>query len=146
MSLQTFTWTATGDGSVNTSGLFTAGSVAGVATVKASSASITSNSAGITVQVVAQTAAPTNLTATGVGRKINLSWQQSASPGVTANKIYRSSTGASGPFTNIVTVTGGTTSYSDGNITRFQTYWYYVTAVAGGVESQPSSVVSAASK
>jgi hypothetical protein len=88
--------------------------------------------------------APTNLSATGVPKKINLSWTQSATGGVTQNKVYRS-TSSTGPYTLIATLTA-TTSYQDRSVTRYVRYYYVVTAVKSGLESGFSNQANAASK
>lgn len=87
-------------------------------------------------------AAPTGLTASTTGkRKINLTWTQSTSSGITQNKVYRSTT-TGGPYTLRATL-GPTTSYQDTGLTSGTTYYYRVTAVNGGGESGFSNEASA---
>jgi galactose oxidase-like protein/fibronectin type III domain protein/Kelch motif protein len=87
-------------------------------------------------------AAPTGLTASATGkRKINLTWTQSTSSGITQNKVYRSTT-TGGPYTPRATL-GATTSYQDTGLTSGTTYYYRVTAVNGGGESGFSNEASA---
>jgi fibronectin type 3 domain-containing protein len=78
--------------------------------------------------------APTNLTAKAAGKsgKINLSWTQSSSPNIVANKIYRDD--------GVVTTLNATTSYSDSNTSKGTSYCYDVTAVnSSGIESSHST-------
>ncbi|HKS36160.1 MAG TPA: galactose oxidase-like domain-containing protein [Verrucomicrobiae bacterium] len=85
---------------------------------------------------------PTSLTASPSGkRKINLNWIQSVSPGITQNKVYRSTT-AGGPYTVRATL-AATTSYQDTGLTSGTTYYYRLTAVNGGGESNFSNEASA---
>jgi hypothetical protein len=87
-------------------------------------------------------AAPTNLAATPSGkRKINLTWTQSASPGITQNKVYRATT-PGGPYTLRATL-ATTTSYLDSGLTSGTRYYYRVTAVSSGGESGFSNEASA---
>jgi hypothetical protein len=87
--------------------------------------------------------APTNLAASSqFKKKINLSWLQSTSPGVTQNKVYRSIT-SGGPYT-LVTTIAAATSYQNTGLTSGQTYHYVVTAVnSSGLESPASNQASA---
>ena len=82
--------------------------------------------------------APTNLTAIGTNLLINLQWN--AVPSATSYNLKRS-TDNGGPYP---TVFGGltATNYADAAVTNSVTYYYVVTAVAGG-ESTNSSQVSA---
>lgn len=89
-------------------------------------------------------AAPTNLTASSAKRKINLSWTQSVSSGITNNKVYRSTTNG-GPYTLVATL-AVTTSYSDSGLQSGTTYYYVVTAVNGNGESSNSNQASATAK
>ena len=77
-------------------------------------------------------AAPTQLSATTPPqkRRLNLTWIQSTSPGITQNKIYRSTSGAAGPYSLRATL-NPTGSYTDTGLTSGQTYYYTVTAVNG---------------
>lgn len=87
-------------------------------------------------------AAPTGLTAGAAGPKVILRWMQSARPGITRNRIYRSTTGG-GPYTRITEISAATT-YSDAAVRRGTTYYYRVTAVnSSGPESAYSNEASA---
>jgi fibronectin type 3 domain-containing protein len=85
--------------------------------------------------------APTNLAASGARRKVNLTWMQSTSAGVTQNKIYRSTTSGSGY--GLVATVNATTSYADTSVSSRIKYYYVVTAVRNGVESVRSNQASA---
>jgi fibronectin type 3 domain-containing protein len=96
-----------------------------------------------TPQAPTATAPPSNLKATNPGSsgKVNLSWTQSTSAGITGNKVYRSTT-SGGPYSLVATLSA-TTSYSDSaNLTRGTTYFYVVTAVSSGGESGNSNQAS----
>jgi hypothetical protein len=82
--------------------------------------------------------APTNFTATGTNLLINLNWN--AVPGATSYNLKRGTTNG-GPYP---TVYSGlvVTNYADGAVTNGVTYYYVVTAVAGG-ESTNSLQASA---
>jgi hypothetical protein len=86
--------------------------------------------------VVSPPNAPTSLIATAPSqrRRINLSWTQSTSSGITQNKVYRSTSGPSGPYTLRATLSP-TTTYTDTGLTSGQTYYYVVTAVNSAGES-----------
>jgi hypothetical protein len=87
-------------------------------------------------------AAPSNLTASAAGkRKINLSWAQSPSPGVTQNNIYRGTT-PGGPYSLRATISANT-SFQDTAVTSGTTYYYRVTALSSGGESSQSNEASA---
>jgi hypothetical protein len=87
-------------------------------------------------------APPSNLTASAAGkRKINLSWTQSSTPGVTQNSIYRGTT-PGGPYTLRATISA-TTSFQDTSVTSGTTYYYRVTAISAGGESSQSNEASA---
>ncbi len=92
-------------------------------------------------------AAPTNLRAITPAqkRKINLTWTQSNSAGITQNKVYRSTTGPAGPYLLRVTL-GATTSYSDTGLTSGQTYYYVATALNSNGESVYSNYSGATAK
>jgi ankyrin repeat protein len=74
-------------------------------------------------------AAPTNLSASaGKGKgTVSLKWTQSATSGVTQNRIYRS-TSSGGPYTLLATVNAGTT-FTDTSVASRMTYYYVMTAV-----------------
>jgi hypothetical protein len=88
---------------------------------------------------------PSGLEANPGHRTIALSWDPSTSPGVEGYNVYRSSTSATGPFTQINTAPVATTSYLDADpaLITGTTYYYGVTSLAGGSESQRSSIASA---
>jgi len=87
-------------------------------------------------------APPSNLTASASGkRKINLAWTQSTTPGITQNKVYRSTT-SGGPYTLRATL-GTVTTYQDTGLTSGTTYYYVVTAVNSSGESSFSNQASA---
>jgi beta-glucanase (GH16 family) len=91
--------------------------------------------------------APTNLSAVQAKQRgrINLTWTQSASPGITQNKVYRSTSGPSGPYSLRATLTA-TTSYSDTGLASGQTCYYAVTAVNANGESGFSNYSGATAK
>ena len=71
-------------------------------------------------------AAPTGLTATGVGTQIDLSWSG-------AGTVYnvKRATVSGGPYTTVASNVGGTT-YSDTTVSPGQTYYYVVSGVTYG--------------
>jgi hypothetical protein len=82
--------------------------------------------------------APTGLTAASLSKKkITLNWVQSPSPGVTQNKIYRSTT-SGGPYTLLTTIAAGT-SYQNAGLASGTRYYYVVTAVNSGSLESPAS-------
>ncbi|OFW10508.1 MAG: hypothetical protein A3H96_25110 [Acidobacteria bacterium RIFCSPLOWO2_02_FULL_67_36] len=98
----------------------------------------TSPAVDVTVSNTADTTAPTapaNLTVTQGTRSLTLAWQGSAdNVGVTGYQIWRA-TSASGPFTQVATVSG--TSYTNTGLRKGRTYYYYVKAfdAAGNVSA-----------
>ena len=92
-------------------------------------------------------AAPTSLVArqSSQRRKINLTWTQSTSPGITQNKVYRSTSGAGGPYTLRATLAPSTT-YTDTGLTSGQTYYYVVTALNNAGESPFSNYSGATAR
>jgi fibronectin type 3 domain-containing protein/lysophospholipase L1-like esterase len=92
--------------------------------------------------------APFGLKAASAKAKINLSWSGSTDAGgsgLAGYIVWRSTAGASGPFTAVATT--ASTSYSDTTVASKASYWYQVTAFDGaGNQSQPSNVVSARPK
>jgi probable HAF family extracellular repeat protein len=84
-------------------------------------------------QFTPRPAPPTNLTATAGKTKgqrhVTLQWKQSVSPGVTQNRIYRSTTSGGG-YSLRATVSAGTT-FTDTGVANGVTYYYVVTAVNG---------------
>lgn len=74
---------------------------------------------------------------------VSLTWNTSASSGVTGYQIARG-TSLTGPFTTIGTV-GNVTSYMDTTVASGSTYYYVIAAVAGStVGSYSSPAVAAA--
>jgi acid phosphatase type 7 len=98
-----------------------------------------STEASATPQPPAAPVAPTNLTVSRGGKKkLVLNWTQSASPNITQNKIYRSTT-SGGPYTLVATIPAAT-SYQNNGLTSGATYYYVVTAVnSSNLESAASN-------
>ncbi len=90
-------------------------------------------------------APPTNLTANGVRRHVNLTWTQSVSANIVQNKVYRSTTNG-GPYSLIATL-AATTSYQDRAVVSGKTYYYVVTAVnSSAVQSGYSNQAATTTK
>ena len=134
-SQPSFTWSVVsgGVGSISTAGLYSAGSSAGSATVKAVSASV-SGTAAVTVTAVATLASPTSLVATAGDGDVSLYW--TGVSGASGYNIYRSTTSGSGYIKLSVTPDQ---SYEDNAISNGVTYYYVVTAVSGTMESAYSN-------
>jgi lysophospholipase L1-like esterase len=117
-----------------------------VSAVSASGESTNSSRVSVTPNAVIPPLPPKNLTATKASQpgKINLSWTQSATAGVTLNNIYRS-TNSGGPY-SLVTTVNATTSYSNTGLTGGTTYYYVVTALSSSGESGYSNQASATAK
>jgi endonuclease I/fibronectin type 3 domain-containing protein len=81
--------------------------------------------------------APTSLVVSGGNAIVNLAWSQSVSGGITQNNVYRSTTGSGGTYTLLATLTA-TTNYADAAVTNGNAYFYAVTALSAGGESDPS--------
>ena len=135
-------WTTTAPGTLSTTSgtatTFTAAS-AGSGLVQAAIGPV---SGSATVTVASQTiSAPTGVTATLRGKRIQISWQPVA--GALTYNIYRGTApGGEGtlPFARGLT----STSYNDGAVTKGTTYYYRVSAIAAnGTESNLSAEVSA---
>jgi fibronectin type 3 domain-containing protein len=89
------------------------------------------------VNRIAESNTPTHNT------RVTLNWDQSPSPNITQNKIYRSTTGSGGPYLLLATISA-TTSYIDPGLTSGLEYFYVVTAVnSSGQESGISNYTSA---
>ena len=109
----------------------TATSVAGESAVATASAT-----------TAAAAAAPTNLTATAGVQKISLAWTQSASGGITQNKVYRGAS-AAGPFALYATLSPAATTWANTGLSAGQIFYYVVTAVKASGESVYSAVKGA---
>jgi autotransporter-associated beta strand protein len=83
-------------------------------------------------------AAPANLTATPGHAKVYLTWEVVS--GATSYTVKRSTTDG-GPYVTVAAST--TTNYADANLDNGTTYYYVVTTVADGRESEPSVQASA---
>ena len=78
-----------------------------------------------------------SLTGTGLTRTkhaVKLTWTDSTSPGVIQYDIYRG-TVSGGPYSEVATVSGSSTSYIDRSVAVGQTYYYVATAVTGTGQS-----------
>jgi hypothetical protein len=131
-----YTFTTANDGSHSFVVTFaTAGSQS--LTVKDVSSKITATVPAISVVP----AAPVNLTATAVSAsQINLGW--GASAGDTGYLIQHSTNGGSS-WTQIASVSSGTTSYQNTGLSAGTTYEYRILATGGGLDSAPSNVAAA---
>jgi fibronectin type 3 domain-containing protein len=104
-------------------------------------ASANANAVGPLVLTVTPTVFVSGLTATVVNSQIQLQWNAYA--GATSYNVKRA-TVSGGPYTTIASNLV-TTSFTDTNISGYQTYYYVVTMITSGVESVPSLEVSAIS-
>jgi hypothetical protein len=84
--------------------------------------------------------APTNLVATATTANIGLTWN--AVTGASSYNIYRGTAAGAESATPLVSNQPGT-SYTDSTAASGTTYYYYITAVSGGVESGHSNEASA---
>jgi len=113
-------------------------SAANAATESAQSAEVsaTTGSGGPTTTLPA---AP-QLDAVQTVVSIKLAWTQSASAGITGNKVYRA-TAATGPFSLLATL-APSTAYLDTAVQRGTTYFYGITALSSDGESVSSPILS----
>jgi hypothetical protein len=127
---------------------FTAGANAGSGSVTASVGTI-QGSGALTVTSASVPGAPTSLTAVPAsGKGVQLSWTAPPNTGgspISSYKIYRS-TSSTGPWANVASLGGTTTTYKDTSTTRGATYYYEVTAANAAGEGPPSNVASAQAK
>ena len=106
-----------------------------------------SNRAGA-VQVQTQgVSIPSGLAARGEIGRIELGWQASGAEGLLGYNVYRSERSDEG-YEQLASLedgsfTTGQTAYVDSNLAGGQLYFYKVSAVVGGVESESSGFVSA---
>jgi hypothetical protein len=137
-----FTWSVDSGGvggTVSSSGLYTAPSSTGSATVRATAGSM-SGTASVTVTTIPNP--PSNLRATAVSStEIDLTWTDN-STNETGFKIQRSSDGGN-TWTQIATVGHGVTSYHDTTVHRRTTYEYRVAAYNGAGTSAWSNIATA---
>jgi len=107
-----------------------------ISAVNAIGESANSSQVIATPQAIVAPNPPTNLNATAPSQKkrINLTWTQSNSGGITQNKVYRSTNGSGGPYSLIATLSPAS-SYSNTGLTSGTTYFYVVTAVSANGES-----------
>jgi hypothetical protein len=135
-----FAWSidSGGIGTVSSSGLYSAPTSTGTASVRATGSGMSACSS-VTVNTIP--AAPSNLSATAAsGTKVNLAWTDNSS-NETGFKIQRSSNGGSS-WTQIATVGQGVTSYSDTAVSKKKTYQYRVAAYNGAGTSDWSNVAT----
>jgi Abnormal spindle-like microcephaly-assoc'd, ASPM-SPD-2-Hydin len=65
---------------------------------------------------------------------VSLTWNASTSQGVLNYDVYRG-TASGGPYSEIATVSGATTAYTDNLVSAGYTYYYVVTTVTGNGQS-----------
>ncbi len=136
MSLSSVTWSVTTGaafGSISsTTGLFTAVAT-GTSTVQATSGTVTSNTGTVTIIPASPPASPTNLTAKKTGFSVKLSWTDNSSNENGFYVQYSINGGLSWQLFSSVptpnkTGTGGTVTYTTGNLTKGATYTFRVMA------------------
>ncbi|MBI9020200.1 MAG: hypothetical protein JEZ10_02960 [Verrucomicrobia bacterium] len=86
--------------------------------------------------------APYGVVSTGHDSRIDLRW--TADTDADGYNVYRSSS-AGGPFAKLNASPHAVSVYSDFFGSNNQTYYYYVTSLSGGLESDPSATVSSTS-
>jgi hypothetical protein len=99
-----------------------------------------SDTAALQITVVAPLPAPTNLAATPGVKQINLTWSY-AGGGISGFKIERSTNNKS--YSQIATVSAGTTSFLNTGLRSGRKYYYRVRAYNGSTNSGYSNIVSA---
>ena len=140
-----FTWTATGVGTVSSTGVYSAGPTAGSATVKATSGTVSGTAAVMVTTSSSQMALSLTAAATGTN-KVTLYWNGIS--GASGYNVYRS-TISGGPYTQIAqnvatadTGPGMTNAfmYSDASGLAMGTkYFYVITAVYSGTAGAQSN-------
>lgn len=93
--------------------------------------------AGTPSRTGAQEIAKTTLSITVTAPVVLLTWQESATAGVTQYDLYRGNS-SSGPFVLLVSLNA--LDYTDASILPGQSYFYIVTAVLNGIESTDSNI------
>ena len=74
---------------------------------------------------------------------LTVSWTE-ATPNCSSFNLYRGAKAGSEDYTKpLVTVSGAASKWTDSSVLPGSSYYYTVTAVAGGMESAPSNEVSA---
>jgi hypothetical protein len=131
----TCTWSLTGIGTVSSTGLYTAPASSGTATLNATAGGL-SGAASVTIATLP--AAPVLSAAAVSGHQVNLSWVESTT-NVTGFIIQRSTNGSS--WTQVASVGGTVTSYSDTGVSRKKVYYYRVCA-CNGLGNSPWSTVA----
>jgi hypothetical protein len=145
-SSQSVTWSVEGKSSSATTisqyGVLSVGSneSAGTLTVKATWSSAGKTASGTaTVTVTAETKIPSNLKITLPGETgLNLSW--SAVNNAASYKVYRSTSGISSSYYSYLKDTSAA-SYKDTAVTSGSSYYYKVSAVVNGQETEKSAAV-----
>ncbi len=87
-------------------------------------------------------AAPTALGAAAVSSVVQLTWSQSATPGIVRNNIYRSTASPDGPFDFLASIPAAT-NYTDTTVPAGTPCFYAVTAVTAQGESPLSNASGA---
>jgi hypothetical protein len=90
--------------------------------------------------IISVPSAPLNLYAIPGNSKVELKWRDVE--GATSYNVKRSET-PGGPYQTVTTITAGAVTYQDTGLSNSKTYYYVVSAVNAGGESQNSSEASA---
>lgn len=123
----------------------------------AAAGSATGNIAIVTASASNALNSPLSVPLSGYGvnsHTVSLSWTPSASSNVASYNVYRitssSSTAPATPYPSLVsglvatsTCSANICAYTDSTVLAGASYWYYATAVSGGVESAPSNTAEA---